>query len=361
MELDAKKRFLIEVAFFTVWAVGIFLLLRFAWAYLAPFVIGGVLAYAVQKPAGWIAQKTIFSKSVWAVCLTILVYLILLGAVIFLFWQLTLGGQSLFGKLSRFLELLNKAFSGLLRRMGSGFDHFSKDAAESARAISDGMRKDFISRVGGFFSKWVTGVATRVPAFLLSALVSLVAGCFFAKDYDRLSRFVKGLLSNRQTETARRIHLILKDSVWKLSGGYAAIAGLTFLELLIGLTVLRVGHVVGMALFITVVDIFPVLGTGTVLLPWSVYCFLNHQAGQGTGILILYILMTVVRNFAEPHFIGNRTGMNPVFSLIAVFLGLRIGGFFGMIFLPLGLVTVVSYYRNQLQEEKQNDKSSAPA
>ena len=95
-------------------------------------------------------------------------------------------------------------------------------------------------------------------------------------------------------------------------------------------------------------DLLPVFGTGIILLPWSVFSFLQSNYKNGFGLVALYLIIMIVRNFAEPKIIGKQININPIFTLLFIFIGLRIGGIMGMLLFPLILTVVFTYYRRQI-------------
>ena len=110
---------------------------------------------------------------------------------------------------------------------------------------------------------------------------------------------------------------------------------ITFIELAIGLTVFKINNSVMLSLLISVLDIFPVLGVGTVLIPWGIICLFTGKVLLGIELLILYIIITVIRNIIEPKFVGNDLGLHPLATLVAMIVGLRLFGIVGMLGIPL--------------------------
>ena len=133
-------------------------------------------------------------------------------------------------------------------------------------------------------------------------------------------------------------------SVFKLLKGYAILMLMTFLELSAGFLILRVKYALLLSLLIAVIDILPVLGTGTVLIPWGIAEILFKNTGLGIGILVIYAVITVIRNFAEPKIIGRQIGINPLFTLLSMFIGIKLLGFAGVIIFPTALIVTVKYY-----------------
>ena len=99
-----------------------------------------------------------------------------------------------------------------------------------------------------------------------------------------------------------------------------------------------------LGLLIAIIDILPVLGTGTVLIPWGIAELLFENTALGIGLLVLYAVITVIRNFAEPKIVGRQMGINPLFTLLSMFIGIKLLGFAGVIIFPTALIVTVKYY-----------------
>ena len=126
---------------------------------------------------------------------------------------------------------------------------------------------------------------------------------------------------------------------------------ITFLELTAGLMLLKIKYAPFIALLISVIDILPVLGTGMVVIPWGFAELITGNAARGIGLLVMYAVITLVRNFAEPKIIGDKIGINPLFTLLAMFIGLKTAGIAGVLLFPTALIVTVKYYKNEMNEE----------
>lgn len=110
---------------------------------------------------------------------------------------------------------------------------------------------------------------------------------------------------------------------------------LTFLELTIGLYVLGIENALVIAFLIAIFDVLPVLGTGGIMIPWILICFLNNQIKTCVGLLILYLVITVIRNIIEPKIVGKQIGLHPLLMLLCMYLGAKLFGFLGIFILPI--------------------------
>ena len=143
------------------------------------------------------------------------------------------------------------------------------------------------------------------------------------------------------------IKKLFADIILNFVLGYAKIMLITFFELMLGFIILGIKHSIIIAALISIIDLLPIIGTGTVLLPWSVFQFLQNNFKLGFGIAILYIIICIVRNFLEPKIIAEHIGMNPLFILISMFIGLKIAGIIGIIIFPVSLIVAFTFYRNK--------------
>ena len=95
-----------------------------------------------------------------------------------------------------------------------------------------------------------------------------------------------------------------------------------------------------LALIICIVDIFPVLGTGTVIIPWAIYEFIMGNSNLALGLAVMYVLITVIRNFIEPKIVGHSVGLHPIVTLTSMYVGLQLFGFFGMLMMPIIIIMI---------------------
>lgn len=347
MNLAEKKKFLVEFAFAVALFLIIFFSLKFALVYLFPFIIGAIIAYVVQKPAEFIATKTHVKKQLCAAVLSVMAYVAVCLCLIAIVW-LSLSKTDSFIEYitslgSTFEEIsdkingyINKFYSGLGSNFQTTFERVINDAASG-----------FVSKIVVFISNGVTSVIKNIPALFATALITVVASCYIAKDYDKLKKFLRGIISEKIYKNAVTIKNIFTDSILKFAFGYFKIMLITFLELLIGFFILGTEHFFITALLISIIDLLPIIGTGTVLLPWSVILFLQSNYKLGFGIVILYIIICIVRNFLEPRIIGKQIGINPIFTLVSMFVGLKMAGIVGIIVFPVALIVAFTFYRNK--------------
>lgn len=136
----------------------------------------------------------------------------------------------------------------------------------------------------------------------------------------------------------------LKRSVLGWLWAQCKLMGITFGVLGIGFFILQVPYALLWALVIALLDALPVLGTGTVLVPWSLVCLLQGDTVRAIGLLGIYAAASLLRSVLEPRFIGKQLGLDPLVTLLAMYAGYRLFGFGGMILSPLLAVTVTQMF-----------------
>ena len=105
-----------------------------------------------------------------------------------------------------------------------------------------------------------------------------------------------------------------------------------------------------MALAIGFVDALPILGSGTIMLPWAVISSLNGDLKLGIGIIVLWIIMSVVRQILEPKIVSGNIGIHPIFTLIAMYTGFKVIGIMGMLIGPIVLIILKSIFSSIIEE-----------
>ena len=122
------------------------------------------------------------------------------------------------------------------------------------------------------------------------------------------------------------------------------IEGILFTVLFLGFTFLQLRYALLLAFFAALVDAFPILGTGTILVPLSVFYFLTDNPATGWGLLVLYGVAILTRQLCEPKIIGSKLGIHPLITIFSIFAGMKLFGFWGLIFGPMAAILVKNLF-----------------
>jgi len=174
-----------------------------------------------------------------------------------------------------------------------------------------------------------------IPHLFIFSLITVISTFFISKDRESIEKFINRQIPNSISE---KINTIKKD-IWSTFYGFLKaeliIISITFSISLIGLKLIGIKYYLVLAVIICFVDILPVLGTGTVLVPTSIWFILNQNILTGIKLLILYGIIVTTRQIIEPKLIGSRIGLHPLVTLIAMYVGLKIFGIIGILIGPL--------------------------
>ena len=365
-ETERKKAAIINVAYYAMILVLGYYFVRYAlWLFL-PIVIAFFVALILQKPVNAISRKTPVKRGAASVvCVFLLLFAIvglavLLGATVVNYLKDFIAYvTALFENTDALLENIENWVLDVIARLPDGIaGMLTKNVTEvfssveamlsgdngkaSAQAVQNGLSFDLSWIMTPVAS--VVSTAKQLPAMLTSVLVTLIASCFLTSDFDSISRFIRRQLSEDSNRKFDKAKELLKSSFGKILKAYGLIIVVTFTEMLIGLGVLRLigvfnsSYIVIIAAATAIIDIVPVLGTGTVIFPWAVYSFIAGNYGLGIGLLIIYAVISVIRQIIEPKLVAGQLGLPPFVTIIGMFVGLRLFGVPGMFAMPMLII-----------------------
>ncbi|MDR1928382.1 MAG: sporulation integral membrane protein YtvI [Oscillospiraceae bacterium] len=364
-KIEARAGRIINVLYYTMMLAAFYLFMRYAFWLVFPFLFSFFVAMVLQKPMNYAHKKIRLKKSFSAVALVLLFYLsvvviiALLGVRLFngakAFIDFLMGQADHAPKLIRELQthissLVTWLPDSLEERFNTSMGNFvdSLLAGVNAKGETVGMWASLLSR---FNFEWLktplSGMlitASKIPSVLISAAITVVSSFFMTTAYDSIVGFIKRQLNPEKCEALSASKRILFSSLGKLIRSYAMIIGVTFGELMLGLFLLTLitefdgKYLLGIAMVTALVDILPVLGTGSILVPWALYHLIMGNIGFGIGLLVLYAVIIVVRQVLEPKLIASNLGLPPIVTLAGMFIGLQLFGFIGLFILPLLLI-----------------------
>lgn len=184
------------------------------------------------------------------------------------------------------------------------------------------------------------GVIKKIPNFFMILVIGIVSCFFMLYDKENIEDFVY-----RQIPKSFRNKLqIVKEGVLTVVFGYikAQLIIMTIMGTIcfIGLTFIKAPYALLIAFIISLVDTLPVLGSGTILIPWGIYNLITKNYKFAIGLFIIYLVMLVTRQFIEHKIIGKQIGLHPLATLISIYVGLKLLGVIGIIIAPIFVVII---------------------
>lgn len=226
--------------------------------------------------------------------------------------------------------------------------------------------EDFISNSGDYVGEMMTSlsaptisavgsIASKVPDIIIFTIMCLIATYFFVVEREMIFQKVYELTP----KGIRKVWSIVKKCVTESIGGYFKaqfkIEIWIYLLIFIGLTILNVRYAIIIALGIAILDLLPVFGTGAVLWPWTLIEFINGDYFSTIGLLLIWGISQLVRQFIQPKYVGDTLGIHPIPTLFLLFAGYRLSGVFGMIVaVPLGILATTLYKEGVFKTAEQS-------
>lgn len=334
IKTEEKKNLLINILFFFTIAVLAFLSFKFLLPLLFPFLIGFSIA-AVLKPISiFISEKTSVSYKIISKIIVGLFYLLLAFGFFLLGERIIKEASDLIKQLPSFYsEVLSPLIEKIINSIADSFAPFI-DKEVILRNLGDTLGS-FSVKLTNFTADALSGFLKALPSFLISVVFAVISSFFFVSDYYKITSYLSRLVPKRFRGLLFQGKRICGKTIKNMIKGYLAILTITFIELFLGLTLLRVQNALVLSLIVAVLDIFPIIGSGTFLIPFSILAFIYKRTALGVGVIILFLIITVVRNIIEPKIIGKRIGLHPIVMLLSVYIGGKIGGFLGVLIFPL--------------------------
>ena len=354
--MEMKKSFVINAAFYGIIA----LLIVGGWRYLlpamTPFLIGFVIASIVQLPLNRLKLKKPGQRKLAAAGFCLVFYALLIFLMVFFSLKIIkeIGDFAM-----SVPDLVYDSLYPIIWDMGDKIQLILEPIDMSLAQLVNEVGKTLASTLAGYatkFSGWAvrtlaTG-AVSIPGALIQIIITVVSSFYIAADYRSVMDFLKRLIPASHRDSVVQVVSYARTAVVAYIKSYSILFCLTFVELWIGLVILKIPYELGLAFGIAVFDLMPVLGVGGILLPWGGIALILGNLKMGIGIIVLYLVIAAVRNSVEPRIVGKEIGLHPLATLVAMVVGLRLAGLVGMMLLPISLVAIVKLREGTVSEEE---------
>ena len=328
--------------------VGVWLLLRYLFPLFLPFLLGLALAL-LSEPLAKIFASRLRWNSRAASFLSVTVTLAVLAGLLWAAGAIAVDRAAALGR--TFTDAADRLSEGLRTLRQEAVRLASRAPAGLAQPLRRSVEELFTDGGGllGRGTDLVLGLAgqaaIRLPGSLVTLGTAVLAGYMLC---PRLPRLRSQLMDRPLWRDRLRPALVrLRRTAAAWFRAQLRLSGVTFCIVLAGFFLLGVKGRLPMALLTAAVDAVPLLGTGTVLLPWSLVCLLQGEAVRAVGLLSVYVTALLVRSSLEPKLVGHQLGLDPLVSLMALYAGYRLWGFGGMILAPILTVTARELWRGE--------------
>lgn len=338
-----------------------FYLLKFTLPLIYPFIVGGIIALMIEPIVQWLEHRVHMPRWAGVTLVLLLLLTLILSLFIFLVSEIVV-------ELVRLANFLPHVFDQIGKVM---LDAFTKDNTSLSRIIDtvqgyltkypDNQQhisqtiQQNIGLITGKGTSLITQTLSGIGAFLgnlpymFTVLVFITLAAFFiALDLPKLQGHFIRLVPVRVKQTGSLVFVDLKQALFGFLRAQLILITITALIMLIGLLILDVDYAFLVAVLVGLADLLPYIGVGGVLIPWIIYLMLTGDAHLGIGVAIVYGVIIIVRNVLEPRLVASSVGLDPLPTLIAIFVGLQLFGVPGLLIGPVIIVVLFALYRAQV-------------
>ena len=353
IDMSYWTRVLKRIGYLIFTIIALYLAFKLSIFYM-PFLIAFIISLLIEPIIKKIMKKTKLTRKTSSIIIFVIVLAIILGALI---WGIT----TLFSEASNLLQGLNEYFDKAYIQFQKIINSFDLDNLKMPNEILK-IIKNSTEGVLNNASNWVRdalngliNIVTSIPTISIYFVITVMALYFICVDkiyiLDQLEHHLPQLWVKRLGKHVRELTTTL--------GGYlkaeATLVLVSFVISLVGLYILKfsgfkVEFPLLMAIFIGFVDALPILGSGTVMVPWAIICGLNGDLNLGIAIIVLLIIMSIIRQFLEPRLVSKNIGVHPIFTLIAMYTGFKFIGVIGMLIGPIILIIIKNIFATLIDQ-----------
>mgnify|MGYP005763203221 FL=1 len=363
MEREGRNRMIIDMNYWSkvikriflllVSVIGIYLFFKLSIFYL-PFLIAFVLSLLIEPAIKFLMRKLKLKRKTSSIFIFLIVLLIIGGGLV---WGIT----TIISEASSLLQGFNNYFDKLYIQIQEVMNYFSSSKFQFSEQVNHFIQESTTEFIGNF-SNWIkNGLTnllnffTQIPTISIYVVITLLSLYFICTDKIYIMDQVEHHLP---PIWAKKIWIHLKE-ISKMLGCYlkaeATLVLVSFIISIIGLYIfqmigLNIHYPLLIALGIGFVDALPILGSGSVMIPWAILVALDGDIKLGIAIMILWGIMSIVRQFIEPRIVSHQLGIHPIFTLLAMYTGFRFMGIIGILLGPIILIILKNIFATLIDQ-----------
>ena len=336
--------------------LGFFFLSRFGgifFSILLPFLLARAISSVLYAPAKYLADTLHRSPKLVCVPIVLTFFAALFSFVYIAAARLAREATGFFTAASGLFDTLPERVASLSDTVKGALT--SLPFSDKILLFAEKALPTLSEKLSSFAAETLPSIVLSVPRFLLAFAVSVLASCYFTAQKEALDKALCERLPKKIYPLLCGFRTALRDT----AGGYLRVYGtiglITFCELFLGLLFICRDYALLAALVITFVDILPVFGCGTVLVPWALFEWVGGNGKSAVGLLILYIAISVIRQGIEPRILGSVMGLSPLSALFFMYAGGKLFGVLGLFLLPFSAVILKNLYEKGLFPSRRSE------
>lgn len=330
--------------------IGTILFIYFGYMFLGffmPFVIGWFISYVASPIVKWLERRLKIVKKLGSAMIIILV---LAGVILLVYFV----GSRIWRECMTLIQNLPDLYEELetgLRQIGDNlnvvFERLPEAVQNAWYQMIDNLDQSMGALMQQISEPTVTAASNfvkRIPSILIGFIVTIISAYFFIAEREMVIEWAKKVSPD---PIVRRMSMVMANLKYAVGGYFKAqfkIMLVIFVILLAGFSLIGIHFSILLAIGIAFLDFLPFFGTGTALIPWAVYKFMVGDYRMVVALVIIYVVSQLVHQLIQPKLVGDSIGLNPLFTLVLIYIGYKIGSVLGMIFaVPVGMIVLNLY------------------
>ncbi len=349
--MEKKRTFIVNIVFYGLIFLVVWAVCKFVLPVLIPFIIAFVISSLIRIPV-----KRLYGASETKNRIISIVTCVVFYAIVFSI--LGVVGVKVYHTISDFLFSIPSIYQNdIVPALNTVLDLAEQTLASMDEQVADeiiGISHEYVNNIGEYIKtfsvnaiKLISGSLSEIPAFIIKLVIMIISTFFCMIDYNKILVFFIDCIPAGKESAVMNLARYFKNTIFIYLKSYSLLFLLTYAELTIGFTLFGIPYAPLIALLVAIFDILPILGVGGILLPWAVILVIMRNIPMAIGMLILYLIITFIRNTVEPKLVGEQIGLHPLATLIFMYLGLKFLGFLGMFLFPVTLAVFVGMKRGK--------------
>ncbi len=355
--MESKTKYYIKIfskiAILAAIALGIFVTYKVAIFYM-PFIIALIIASIAEPIIKFLTNKFKIKRNLASI-ISLVFILAIIGII------LTLIISNL---VEESIKLIDNAgvYAKDLYQFGIGIINDIQEGkiqiADNVKEILENSLSGFIEWLQEFITNLFTGLLNTIgsiPTWFTYGFITILAVVFICFDREYIINSFKKQIPTEWLEKIKKVFKISCEVSINYIKAEAKLSFICFVLVLIGLLGMKIFGInmeypIIMAILIGFVDVLPLFGAGTVMIPWAIYLLITGQTPTAIGVAIIWIIWAIIKNILEPKFVSNQMGIHPIFTLIAMYTGFRIIGVLGLIIGPIILLILKNIFGELIEK-----------
>lgn len=338
-----------RLIFFILSIVALIFAVKLSVFYL-PFLIAFLIAAIIEPIIKWVTKHIHLQRKKAAITVLFLVFSIIVGLI-------SWGVTSLISEASNLLQGLNGYTTKVydyIQGLIEGIDFNRFRLSNQVSGVLQNSTQELLNMISNWLKSVLNTVLqaiTKIPEIGIYIFVTLIATYFVCTDRFYILDQVEHHFPKKWVKRFLFHSREIMSSLGNYLKAEAILVIITFFQVLVGLVILKymemnVQYPLLAAIGIGFVDALPILGSGSVIVPWAIISAINGDIKLAIGLLVILVILTIVRQILEPKIVSKHLGIHPIFTLIAMYTGFKLIGVLGLLLGPIAIIILKNIYGN---------------